>query len=86
MKSEVGSDAVSAEEFHVLSSGRRRRRALRRMKKTGGRPARSLLKQLMREQMNLALFHSKSGASGHPAVEVQRDKIRELKARLAAFA
>jgi RsiW-degrading membrane proteinase PrsW (M82 family) len=83
MKSEVGSDAVSAEEFQVLRSSRRRRRALRRMKKSGGRSARSVLKQLMREQMNLALFHAKVRSTEHPALEAQRDVVRHLKGRMA---
>jgi hypothetical protein len=82
MKSEVGSDAVSAEEFQVLLSGRKRRRALRRMKKTGGRSARSVLKRLMREQMNLALFHAKVQSTEHPALEAQRDVVRRLRERM----
>ena len=85
MEEEVGGDVVTEAEFAILRSGRRRRAALRRMKREKGRPARLVLKRLQREQMNLALVHSKSGVSGHPAVEVQRDRIRELKARLAAF-
>ena len=36
--------------------------------------------------MNLALFHSKVELPGHPAVEAQRDKIRQMKAQLAAIA
>jgi RsiW-degrading membrane proteinase PrsW (M82 family) len=81
---EVGSDVVTEEEFQVLRSGHRRRVALRRMKKQKGRRARAVLKRLQREQMNLALFHSKMHAPSHPAIEVQRDKIRQLKAQLAA--
>jgi RsiW-degrading membrane proteinase PrsW (M82 family) len=84
MEEEVGSDVVTEAEFEVLRSGRRRRGALRRMKREKGPAARRLLKQLQREQMNLALFHSKVETSGHPAVDVQRDKIRRLKAQLAA--
>jgi RsiW-degrading membrane proteinase PrsW (M82 family) len=83
IKSEVGSEAVSAEEFQVLRSNRRRRRALRRMKASKGRSARAVLKQLMREQMNLALFHAKVESTEHPALEAQREVVRQLKARLA---
>jgi RsiW-degrading membrane proteinase PrsW (M82 family) len=84
MEEEVGSEIVTEAEFEVLRSGRRRRAALRRMKREKGPAARRLLKRLHREQMNLALFHSKVDTSGHPAVEVQRGKIRQLKAQLAA--
>jgi hypothetical protein len=77
---------VTQEEFQVLTSGRRRRAALRRMKKQKGPTARQVLKRLQREQMNLALFHSKVETPGHPAIDVQRGRIRELKAQLAAFA
>lgn len=86
MAEEVGSDVVTQEEFHVLRSGRRRRGSLRQMKKQKGSGARLALKRLQREQMNLALFHSKLDAPGHPAIDIQRDRIRELKARLASFA
>ncbi len=86
MKSEVGSEAVSAGEFQVLLSGRRRRRALRKMKKSGGGYARSVLKQLMRQQMNLALFHAKVRSTEHPALEAQRDVVRRLRERLVGAA
>jgi RsiW-degrading membrane proteinase PrsW (M82 family) len=85
MSEEVGSEAVTQEEFQVLRSSRRRRTALRHMRRQKGPGARRLLKQLMREQMNLALFHSKLDGRGHPAVEAQREKIIELKAQLAAY-
>jgi RsiW-degrading membrane proteinase PrsW (M82 family) len=86
MVEEVGGDVVTPEEFQVLKSSRRRRAALRRMKRQEGPAARTVLKHLQREQMNLALFHSKVRAPGHPAIEVQRDKVRQLKAQLATFA
>jgi hypothetical protein len=86
MDEEVGSDVLSEAEFEVLRSGRRRRAALRRMKRTKGPSARLVLKRLQREQMNLALFHSKVEAANHPAIENQREKIRQLKAQLAALA
>jgi len=86
MAEEVGGDVVTQEEFQVLRSGRRRRAARRRMRRQKGPGARLVLKRLQREQMNLALFHSKVDMPGHPAVEVQRDKVRQLKAQLAAYA
>jgi hypothetical protein len=86
MAEEVGSDVVTPEEFQILRSSRRRRAALRQMKKQKGPTARLLLKRLQREQMNLALFHRQVRTPGHPAIEVQRDKVRQLKAQLATFA
>ncbi len=86
MAEEVGGDVVTPEEFQILRSSRRRRAALRQMKKQKGPTARLYLKRLQREQMNLALFHGKVRSPGHPAIEVQREKVRQLKAQLAAFA
>jgi RsiW-degrading membrane proteinase PrsW (M82 family) len=85
MAEEVGGDVVTEVEFEVLRSGRRRRSVVRRVKRGKGLAAARVARRLMREQMNLALFHSKVDMPGHPAVEVQRDKIRQLKAQLAAF-
>jgi len=82
---EVGSDVLTEAEFHNLQSGRRRRAALRRIKKEKGPVARSWLKRLQREQMNLALFHGKVDSADHPALEAQRETIRMLKARLATI-
>jgi RsiW-degrading membrane proteinase PrsW (M82 family) len=86
MAEEVGGDVVTAEEFAILRSGRRRRKALRAMKRQKGPGARVVLKRLQRAQMNLALYHSKVPGGDHPAIEAQREEIRRLKARLAAFA
>jgi len=83
MTEEVGGDVVTQAELEVLKIGRRRRAALRKTKRRDGAPARAVLRQLQREQMNLALFHTKVRAFDHPALEAQRDKVRGLKARLA---
>jgi RsiW-degrading membrane proteinase PrsW (M82 family) len=85
LKFELGGDVVTTEEYEVLRSGRKRRTALRRMRRTMGRTARDTLKQLMRAQMNLALFHTKVDSAEHPALDAQRDLVRNLKARLASF-
>ena len=58
--SEVGTDVLSQGEIEILRSGRRRRRALRRTKAARGPQARSLLKRLQREQMNLANLHNRT--------------------------
>ena len=85
MTEEVGGDVVTEAEFEVLRSGRRRRAVIHRVKRGKGPVASRVAKRLMREQMNLALFHSKLDMPGHPAVEAQRDKVRQIKAQLAAF-
>ncbi len=79
---EIGTDVLSEAEFRILENARRRRAARRAIKRNKGPMARALLKRLQREQMNLALFHGKVDTLDHPALEVQRDKIRSLRARL----
>ena len=82
---EEGTDVLSHEEVHSLTSGRRRRAARRRMARQKGPMGRAVLKSLQREQMNLALFHTKIREEDHPGLERQRDKVRRLRARLAAI-
>lgn len=84
MASEVGGEAVTSEEFHILQSGRRRRKTVRMLKRTSGPMAAAVAKRLMREQMNLALFHVRADEAEHPAIEVQRKVVMTLKGRLAA--
>ena len=85
MTEEIGGDVVTQEEFDVLRSARRRRRMARQIKRQKGAYAKRLVKRIMREQMNLALFHTKVEDSTHAAVETQRDKIRQMKAQLAGL-
>jgi RsiW-degrading membrane proteinase PrsW (M82 family) len=85
MRSEVGSDAVSQGEFYVLQSGHRRREALRHMGHNRGAQARAVFKRLMREQINLALLHTRVPAGDHPALEAQRQVVRMLKSQLASI-
>jgi protease PrsW len=80
---EIGTDVLSEAEFKILENARRRRAALRTIRRNKGPMAKALLKRLQREQMNLALFHGKVDSPEHPALEAQRDKIRTLRARLA---
>jgi hypothetical protein len=84
MAGEVGGEAVTAEEFHILQSGRRRRRTVRMLKRTKGSQAAAIAKRLMREQMNLALFHLRADEEHHPAIEAQREVVLTMKRRLAA--
>lgn len=85
MATEVGTDTVTREEFEILRSGRRRRKTLRSIKKSRGQAAHTVVKQLMRAQINLALFQGKVGPEAHLALEAQREIVRNLRARLAAI-
>ena len=55
------------------------------MARQKGPAGRAVLKALQREQMNLALFHTKIKEQDHPGLERQRDKVRRLKERLASL-
>ncbi len=83
MAAELEGDAVTSEEFHILQSSRRRRGTVRAVKRARGPAAAELVRRLMREQMNLALFHVRSEIETHPAVEAQRGLVMSLKERLA---
>jgi RsiW-degrading membrane proteinase PrsW (M82 family) len=85
IRSEVGSDAVSQGDFYILQNGRRRRVELRHMGRNRGAQARAVYKRLMREQINLALLHTRVPAGDHPALEAQRQIIRMLKSQLASI-
>ena len=80
MRSEVGSDVCQRGEFHVLQSGRRRRAGpAAREEGEGAAGARSCSSRLMREQMNLALFHAKvpSRRSSGPGGSARHDQAAE---------
>jgi len=81
---ELGCDSLSQGDYYVLQSGRRRREAVAHMRKTKGREAASILKRMMREQINLALMHSRLETCGAAALEAQRNVIRVLKKELGS--
>ncbi len=83
---EVGTDVLSEGETDILRSSRRRRKALRQMKRSKGSEGRDLLKRLQHEQTSLAAFHNKTWGEPEVALEEQRDKIRALRRRLASLA
>jgi RsiW-degrading membrane proteinase PrsW (M82 family) len=80
---EVGGEV---DELGILQNGRKRRHTVRAVKKARGPAAAALVKRLMREQMNLALFHARSASDQNPAIEAQRDLVVSLKRRLAGTA
>ena len=85
MRSEVGGPAVSEGEYYVLQSGRRRHEELRRIGRAKGAQARAVAKRLMREQIDLALLHSRVASNDDEALKEQRGRIAALKAQLAAI-
>jgi hypothetical protein len=54
------------------------------MRHSRGAEAARVFRRLMREQINLALLRSRVPAGDHPALQAQRDLIKQLKARLAS--
>jgi hypothetical protein len=85
LASEIGEEGISAEEFRVLRSPKRRRRAIADMRRRAGRPAARLLRRLEREQVNLAMLASRASSPDDPSVEAQRDFCRSLRDALAAI-
>jgi protease PrsW len=85
LASEVGGDAISAEELAVLESPSRRRAARRAMRTRAGSRAASLLKRLQREQVNLAAALSHTTADNDPAVLRERAYCRSLRVALHAI-
>jgi protease PrsW len=84
LAAEVGTEGISTDEFQVLRSPRLRRRALREMRRRGGRRAAGLLRRLQREQVNLAMIVSRV-PPGDPAIARQREYCRSLRDALAAI-
>ncbi len=82
MRPEVGGPAVSKGEYYVLQSGHRRRKELRRIKRAQGVRARAIAKRLMREQITLAVLHSRSSLADDSGIGGQRERIAALKAQL----
>ncbi|MGZ4149621.1 MAG: PrsW family intramembrane metalloprotease [Actinomycetota bacterium] len=85
LSSEVGGEAVSGEELAILRSPRRRRGAVADMRKRAGRRAADLLARLQREQVNLGMIASRVQDPDDPALVVQRDYCRSLRAALSAM-
>lgn len=83
--SEAGGDVITEGEVRILRSARRRRRARRAVVAARGRAAGRLLGVLQKEQLRLALVVCKAQSPYDPLVEHQRNRIREIKARLAGI-
>ena len=83
--SEVGQDGVSAEEFGLLESPKRRRSVRREMRRRAGAGAASLLHRLQREQVTLAMIAAKVATDDDPALVRQREYCRSLRDALNAI-
>ena len=84
LASEVGSVGVSAHELATLEEPRRRREAVRDMRRRAGGSAAGLLRRLQREQVNLAMIRSKV-AEDDPALLEQRAFCGSLRDALRAI-
>jgi len=84
LESEVGSVGVSADELEILEEPRRRRAAVREMRRRAGGRAAGLLRRLQREQVNLAMVRSKV-TDDDPALLEQRAYCGSLRDALRAI-
>jgi hypothetical protein len=78
----VGTDVLSEQEVAELGGLRSRWAARRRMRSRKGPLGGRLMGQLQREQINLAMIRSRSGADDAPAMVAQRDRIRSIRGQL----
>jgi hypothetical protein len=85
---EVDGPAMTAGDLATIADPRRRRRARRAMRDRAGERAASLLHRLQREQLQLAVVRTRSGAARAPAdppgVVAQREVCRALRDALDA--
>jgi RsiW-degrading membrane proteinase PrsW (M82 family) len=82
---EIGGPGVSAAELEALEHPRRRRAAVREMRRRAGGHAATLLRRLQREQVNLAMIRSKVGSDDDPALIEQRAYCGSLRDALRAI-
>jgi RsiW-degrading membrane proteinase PrsW (M82 family) len=78
-------DIVTAAEMQQLGSLLARRAARKRMTAERGRAAGELLGRLQREQVHFALTRSRTGSDDDPEVLVHVERIRDMRAQLAAM-
>jgi RsiW-degrading membrane proteinase PrsW (M82 family) len=81
---EVAGDGISHDEFQVLESPGKRRRAVAEMRRRAGGQAAGLLRRLHKEQVNLAMIASRVASSDDPVLRAQREYCRSLRDALAA--
>jgi protease PrsW len=79
LASELGEETLTADELAVLESPARRRRARSEVRRRAGDHAASLLARLQREQVNLAMVHSRVTTADDPALLRQQAICRSLR-------
>ncbi|MGZ4147308.1 MAG: PrsW family intramembrane metalloprotease [Actinomycetota bacterium] len=82
---EVGASGVSAAELLVLERPKRRRAAVRDMRRRAGPRAGALLRRLHREQVTLAMIRSKVAVDDDPGLVAQRAYCGSLRDALRAI-
>jgi len=85
LASETDGEVLTASELQTLREPRRRREAVREVRRRAGAPAARLLRRLQREQITLAMVASRVGSPDDPALVEQRDYCRSLRDALAAI-
>src|SRR5215211_5151973 len=81
---ELGGPALSAEELEVLERPRRRWRARRAMRRRAGRRAAALLRRLQRQQLSLAMLHTRLDDDDASDLVGQRQRIAQTRQTLQA--
>jgi len=85
LRSEVGSEGLTAVELSVLLDPVARRRSRRDMRRRAGDRAVRVLRRLQREQVNLAMVRARATDEDDPAIAAQRAYCRSLRDALAAI-
>ena len=85
LRSEVGSEGITADELRVLLDPKAKRRSRREMRERAGGSAARLLKRLQKEQVNLAMTRARAGSQDDPALVRQRGYCRSLRDALGAM-
>jgi len=85
LRSEVDTPALSSTELGILLDPQARRRSRRDMRRRAGERAERLLRRLQKEQINLAMVHTRVATEDDPALLAQRELCRSIRAGLLAM-
>jgi RsiW-degrading membrane proteinase PrsW (M82 family) len=85
LRSETHTPAVTTTELGILLDPAARRRSRRDMRARAGEGASKLLRRLQREQINLAMLHTRAATDTDPALLAQRELCASLRSALAAM-
>jgi RsiW-degrading membrane proteinase PrsW (M82 family) len=82
LEREVGQPGLDAAELRTLADPRSRRRLRKAVRKAAGKEAERILKQLHREQINLAMVATRVTEPDHPDLALQRGVCASLREAL----